>query len=176
MPDCTTCDIATMLSMLRAITGDWDSTDYDYSDKKLKTLLATAAKITLAESYTGSTSYTVSTTDVAAGDFTIDPDPTDLICSMIVTKAACLLLNAELRYMANIEGIRAVCDKAQISKTEGGKAWEILMEQGPCAAYKDLKFTLETSPLRNGSFYKAILTPFINDRFRDSDWCRNDMP
>lgn len=175
MSDCTTCDSMTMVAMLRAIIGDWDAGDYEYTDSKLKQLLATAAKISLAESYTGSTSYTVTTSNVAAGEFSISPDPSDLICSLVVTKAACLLVNAELRSMANLEGLKMVCDKASMSKVEGGKSWEILMSEGPCAAYKNLKYTLETAPMKSGEFYKAILTPFINDRFRDSGWCDNEL-
>jgi len=175
MSDCNTCDSDLMVMMLRAIIGDLDSSDYDYTNQKLKILLATASRITLSETYTGETSYSVNIPDIRVGEFTICPSPSDIICSMIVTKAACLILNAELRAAANLDGLKAVCGPASISKAEGGRSWQILMEEGPCAAYKDLKYKLETSGLTDGSYFKAILTPFINDRFRDSTWCPNDM-
>jgi hypothetical protein len=175
MSDCNSCDSDLMAMMLRAIIGDLDSSDYEYTTQKLKILLATASRIVISETYTGQTSYSVELLDIRVGEFTINPEPSDIICSMIVTKAACLILNAELRAAANLDGLKAACGPASISKTEGGRSWQILMEEGPCAAYKDLKYKTETSGLTSGSYFKAILTPFINDRFRDSKWCPNDM-
>ena len=150
-----------LILMLRAIINDYDGSQY--SDDRLTHLLYVASRIVLAE-IRDLKAYSI---DGDEAFFEIDPTPTDLLNSLIVTKAACLLTLSELKLAAQISGLSARCGPATISANESRSAWDTLIKYGPCKAYDDLKQKIEFyDPFATGSYYTAILTPFINSRFK----------
>lgn len=156
--------IDTMVLMLRALIGDLDSEDY--TDEKLQTLLGASAKLVFAENYISG--YTVI---MDGSSLDITPDITDDLIALIVLKAACMLITSELKYRANIDGIRATCSDATISATAGSRVWDILFSDGPCKSYKEMKWEIEKAPLKSGAAFKAILSPFVNANYRGRGYC-----
>lgn len=148
----------TMVLMLRAIIGDLDE-PYQYTDTKLKILIGVSAKAVLAELYLSS-SYTVT---IDGTNVDITPELTDALCSLILLKAACMLIQADMRAAAGFEGLKAVCGPVSISHGAGNGSWLVLINKGPCASYTELKKQLLREPLVTGEYFRAILSPYIRD-------------
>jgi hypothetical protein len=147
-----------MVLILRILIGDMDS--IDYTDEKIKKILWASSKLVMAEIslYKG---YAVSNVDQTTGDFTIEPDTiTDLMCSLITMKAACMINTAQLMYNSAVSGFNVSCDRAKISSSAGSGTWQILFEKGPCETYNKLKLDAQTYNARNGMFFKAVIPTF----------------
>jgi hypothetical protein len=144
-----------MILMVRAIIGDLD--EVEYTDEKILSLIFTASKIVLSD-INKSHLYTVYYDSTIIG---YTPMIDDDLISLIVLKSACLVVNAESRYMASISGIRATCSDATIATSSGDRLWSILFDKGPCQAYENLKIEMYKRPLMSGRAFKAILSPYL---------------
>lgn len=152
--------------MLRAVIGDSEDDHQEFTDQRLLELIVVAAK--LVRSGTCFLDEFEVSVDCPDGELqlSIMPEPSDLFCSLIVMKAACMLYNAELRGCAGIEGITAICGRARISNSTGSGCWQLLIENGPCAAFDELKKQLEfVGPLSKGTYFRAIISPYIKEKY-----------
>lgn len=159
-----------LVMMLRVVLDDLDDSNYTYTDEKLIKVLSVATKIVFAEiHFEDEYEFTI---NFSTPSLEICPDITDLISSLIVMKAACLIDAASMRSQTLIEGIRANCGPIQIQKSSGGKAFELLMSKGPCAAYNALKRQVEfTDRISGADYFKAILGPFISNTYFPCNTC-----
>lgn len=150
-----------MVEMVRVLIGDLDSPP-TYSDSRLETLLVVAAKYVQQE-LTFDTTYTIT---VTVPD--IDPDPSatatldDEFTNFVVLKAACLADMSTLRTKAALAGLKARCGPAVLETLQHLEGFTILIEQGPCAAYKALKKEYQYG---NTDMVRAVLSPFRGNNF-----------
>lgn len=151
-----------MILMLRVIIDDIDAESY--SDSKLLKILGASTKIVLSEVRLG-TDYTA-TIDLSTPSLDICPAITDAVCSLIVLKSACLLDQMSLKNNSILEGIRAQCGPMVMQKTSGGQMLSLLIAEGSCRAYRDLKEKIEFyDPLATGEYVRAVIGPFISNTY-----------
>lgn len=149
-----------MVTMLRVLINDLEAPE-TYTDARLKQVLVVAA-IYVQQEIDSSIVYTI---DVGTPD--ISPDPTDdprddVFINFTVLKAACMIDLGELRLQALRAGVEARCGPAWIRVANGNKAFALLLEEGPCATYEQLKMEYLVG---NANAVKAVLSPFIGNRF-----------
>jgi len=157
-------DITFLTVMLRVILNDLDDADLEFTDSKLKKILATAAKIVIAE-VDFVTTYTV-TINYDPPTFDVCPATTDLVQSMIVLKAACLIDHFSARAHAFTDGLKALCGPVSIQSSPS-RAFEVLLAEGACKAYADLKHKVEfTDPMGDATYFAAVMGPFISNTYR----------
>jgi hypothetical protein len=155
-----------LVTMLRQVIGDVGSSP-TYSDSRLEDMLVTASHMVIQEIPFTNT-YTVDISNV-----TISPDPTTEkdteFKNFAVLKAACLADQSTLRTKALQAGISAKLGGASISTSNSLKGYEVLLNQGPCAAYQEMKWEYE---LGNANAIRAILSPFVGPNY-DATSSRN---
>lgn len=97
---------------------------------------------------------------------TISPDPTETrdieFIGLWSLKAACLFDQSSIRTKAHMEGISANLGPAKLDVSNGFNGYKMLMEQGPCKMYQDLK---QQHILGDSSRIRAILSPFVGNNF-----------
>lgn len=162
---CTDTDFLTV--MLRVIIDDLETPPV-YNSEKLLKILGVSTKLVLSEvrldiDYTATIDLNLPSLDVC-------PEVSDALCSLIVLKAACLMDGAMLRSEASMDGVRASCGPVVMQKSAGGRILELLMSEGPCQAFKELKEKIEfTDRLASGEYFKAVIGPFISNTY----WCQS---
>ena len=162
----TCCDLQLLILMLRAVIGDLDETCLEYTDKRLTQLILVASKRVKAEVSNLCQNYTI-TVDCTTGQFDINPTPDEVFADLIVTKAACMLINADMRAKALFDGTSAKCGPVSISTSSGSTAWQYFKDFGPCKTYETLKEKLEfRQPIIEGHGVCAVLSPFISNNYR----------
>jgi hypothetical protein len=133
-----------------------------YSDDRLIQLITIAAQyvkgeINLEQSY-----------QIDVVKQTISPDPTSLqikdsdFVGFIALKSACMLDQSALRTRAAMEGIRAALGPAQLNVAGSLTGYQILLNQGPCATYQELRSQYEFG---NCNAIRAMLSPFVGNKF-----------
>jgi hypothetical protein len=154
---------ANMITVLRVLINDTESPQ-TYSDVRLEKMLVAAALYVDME-IDFNRDYTI---DVGSPDISPDPmasgatDDDAVFANFIMLKAACIADLSSLRTRALQEGIKARCGPAVLEVMGHSKAFMALIENGPCAAYKALKWEHE---LGNAQACKAILSPFTGNNF-----------
>ena len=147
--------------MLRHLINDID-TPYDYDDARLEQTIAVGARLVNME-IDFATTYTV---DISTPDIT--PDPTGVsrdgaeFLNFAVLKAACMLDISTFRVEAARAGIEAKCGPAVLKTMDRIAGFRELLNNGPCAAYAQLKKEFEFGNL---AICRAILSPFVNNNF-----------
>jgi hypothetical protein len=138
-----------------------------YSDDRLLQL------ITIAAQYVKSEINLSLTYDIDIINQTISPDPThpdpgnptykdaDYV-GFIALKSACLLDQSTFRTKALMEGIRASLGPANIQVAGNIRAYQILMEEGPCLTYQELRKQYEFG---NANAIRAMMSPFVGNKF-----------
>ena len=152
-----------LVTMLRNVIFDVDSTNYTYTDNRLKEMLVVSAQLVTQEiAFDTDYTVTISTTGIS-------PDPTDstdanskAFENFIVLKAACLADQSTLRTKALAAGVSIKLGPAAISTSNNLKGFETLLTQGPCSAYSELKWEYE---MGNAKAIRAILSPFVGNTF-----------
>ena len=150
-----------MVVMLRVLISD-NGDNCQYTDSRLQQLLVVAAQLVKQE-IDFTTTYTVS-----IGDFTISPDPTlsaskdDAFTNFVVIKAACLTDWSTFRTKALVAGVKARCGPAVLETLQHLDGFKELLSKGPCATYESMK---KQWLFGNATFCKAILTPFVGNKF-----------
>jgi hypothetical protein len=149
-----------LIKMLRYTIGDYSS-DKKYSDDELNSLLALAAGQVLQDIDTNNINY-----DVNPISSEMTPDPIEIgdtsMSNFVVLKAACISDEWEARYKAISEGILASCQKATMS-TKSNKAIKLLLEEGPCYVYENLKMEYY---IGNVGVISTIFSPFVSNEFQ----------
>jgi hypothetical protein len=99
---------------------------------------------------------------------TISPDPSLLevkdseFIGFVALKSACILDQSALRTKAAMEGIRAALGPAQLSVAGSLAGYQMLLNQGPCATYQELRIQYEFG---NANGVRAMLSPFVGNKF-----------
>ena len=149
------------IPMLRVLINDLGETP-DYSESRLEELLLVAASYVSRE-IGFANDYTVSITSC-----TISPDPTDKsgdgldFMNFIVLKAACIVDQSTLRTKAALAGLKAQFGPARLDTLQHLDGFKILMEQGPCATYEQLKMEYMFG---NDHYVKGVFSPFVSNNF-----------
>ena len=149
-----------LVTMLRNVIFDVDSTDYTYTDARLKEMLVVSAQLVTQEIKLDN-HYTITISSTG-----ISPDPTSVsdtaAQNFFVLKAACLADQSSLRTKALSAGVSARLGPAAITTNPSVRGFDLLMKEGPCAAYEDLKWEYE---LGDAKAIRAILSPFVGNTF-----------
>ena len=148
-----------MTQMLRILIFDIESTP-TYSDARLEEMIVTASHLVIQD-INFSTDYTVS---IMSQSITPDPttsDDTEFV-NFVVLKAACIADQSTLRSKVNSAGVSVKLGPASISNGTNLRGHEVLLNQGPCAAYDEMKWEYE---LGNANAIRAILSPFVGNNF-----------
>ena len=148
-----------MTQMLRILIFDIESTP-TYSDARLEEMIVTAAHLVIQD-INFSTDYTVS---IMSQSITPDPttsDDTEFV-NFVVLKVACIADQSTLRSKVNSAGVSVKLGPASISTGTNLRGHEVLLNQGPCAAYDEMKWEYE---LGNANAIRAILSPFVGNNF-----------
>jgi hypothetical protein len=149
---------ASLLTVLRYTIGDFGS-DLKYTDSELNSLLALAAL------YVNQEMDFENTYIIGIEPASINPDPVvegDIdFANFVVLRAACLSDEWLTRERAIIEGITAVCDSMRMS-IRSSNALEILIENGPCETYQQLKQEYQRGIYAN---VRAVLSPFTSNTY-----------
>lgn len=158
---CDTVWKATLVPLLRVIIGDFTDPP-TYSDDRLCQLLGAAAFF-VAGDLCDCPNLTF-TYDVVTGVASPDPLSNAVIANLIVLRAACILDQGLTRSRSISEGFKAVCGPASLQVLSASSTFSSLFENGPCAAYLDLK---EACCFRNliqsAEFCKFVLGPFVSE-------------
>jgi hypothetical protein len=152
----------TTVQMLRVLIFDLETTP-TYSDSRLEEMIIASAHLVLQD-IDFSTNYTI---DILSQSITPDPtvgNDTEFI-NFIVLKAACLADQSSLRTKVNSAGVSVRLGPSAISTSNNVKGFEVLLNQGPCAAYQEMKWEYE---LGNANAIRAVLSPFIGNTFDPS--------
>lgn len=152
-----------MTQMLRVLIFDLESTP-TYSDARLEEMIVAASHLVIQD-INFSTNYTIS---IMSQTITPDPtvaDDTEFI-NFVILKAACIADQSTLRSKVNSAGVSVKLGPASISTATNLRGHEILLSQGPCAAYQEMKWEYE---LGNANAIRAVLSPFIGNNFDPRD-------
>ena len=152
-----------LVTMLRNVIFDVDSTNYTYTDNRLKEMLVVSSHL-VTQDIAFDTTYTITISTTG-----ISPDPTDstdansiAFQNFVVLKAACLADQSTLRTKALAAGVTAKLGPASIRTNSNLRGFEILFNEGPCSAYSSLKWEYE---MGDSKAIRAILSPFVGNTF-----------
>jgi hypothetical protein len=149
-----------LVPMLRNIIGDYNPSDYTYTDVRLQELLVVAAQLVIVDVPNLATTYSVDITQLS-----ISPDPTspryDAFINFMVLKAACMTDEGLYRSKALASGIKAKCGPAVIETMGHIAGFKDLITFGPCKAYATLKYEF----IFGNPNMKAVLGPFVSNTY-----------
>ena len=149
-----------LVTILRNVIFDVDSTNYTYSDDRLKEMLVVSAQLVNSEIKLDN-DYTISISTTG-----ISPDPTAVndfdAQNFFVLKAACLADQSSLRTKALSAGNTVKLGPGAISSGPNVNGYKLLIEVGPCNTYESSKWEYE---LGNVKAIRAILSPFTGNNF-----------
>lgn len=152
---------STAVTMVRVLIDDLTS-PYSYSDARIQQLLVVAAQ------YVQQEIDLVNTYTITIDTPTIVPDPTvtatldNEFTNFIVLKAACLVDQGKLRTGVSTSGLEARLGPAILKTANRIYGFQTLIQEGPCAAYQELKKTYGFS---RSNLCEAILSPFISSDY-----------
>ncbi len=148
-----------LIQILRTHIGDWDN---EWSDSRLLDILKAAAYQVSSEV----TCIDVPEINLCTGDFNTNPFLYPSYVNLWILKSACIIDQGQLRVKAIQEGLKAVCGPASLDIRTGGRSYQILFSEGPCAAYKDMLENLcFRSPLQTASFCSQIVGTFVSQYY-----------
>jgi len=152
-----------MIPILRSLIDDVSKTEY--TDERLKELLAIAAYQVIPE-IKFSTTYSVTIVPPL-----VSPDPTassdgNILTNFVTLKAACIIDRAPLRKRTLMSGLEAKCGPAVMKTLQHVSGFRELLKLGYCGVYDT---TREQYLLGNVNFCKAVLSPFISSEFCPED-------
>ena len=160
----------TMVTMVRVLINDLDSSNYTYTDERIEQIIVVAAQL-VQQQLDFDVDYTI---NIDTPD--ISPDPTvtatkdDAFTNFSVLKAACIADQGTFRTKALSEGIKAVCGPVALTVAGNLKGFQTLLDKGPCAAYEELK----NDYVFGQPHIKAIFSPFVSNNFRPTGVFGND--
>ena len=145
--------------IVRYLINDIDSTNYAYSNGRVKQTIVVAAQLVLNEiDFDKTYSVTVSTSGIS-------PDPTaatkdDAFINLVSLKSACLIATSELR-TKSLDAVRVSDGSSSIDTGGVLKGFESL-SKSMCARYEDAKIQYKAG---NSVAGQAILTPYESPNF-----------
>ena len=158
----------TGLIMLRTMLNDAGCGGTNtYSTQRLEDLLITSAYF-LPMDINFNTTYII---DVSA--HSISPDPVEQtdgpeFISFMVLKAACLLDEGAFRNAALLQGVTARLGPASIQTGAYGAQLAVLLQQGPCKSFEELKKSYNFS-YEGKKIIRAVMSPFVSNAFNPTN-------
>ncbi len=151
-----------MIMMTRVLINDLDDENYSYNDTRLIEILVVSAKY-VQQDIDLQNDYTINVRQQK-----IEPDPSDdnQFTTLVSLKAACLLDQGKYRTQSLIEGIKAVAGPASLAVAGNSKAFQVILEKGPCATYTELK---DQNNFGDFQGIHAILSPFNGNIWSPDD-------
>lgn len=149
-----------VVTFIRSIIGDLSTTP-QYSDERLLELAQVAAYY-VATDLACCTSVTKPDIDVCVA-LASNPLEHPSFTNLMVLKTACLIDQASLRFKAAAEGVRATAGPATLQIMSSSSSYNLLFQQGPCAAYADLKENLcFRCPVQAGRGCGQVLGAYVS--------------
>lgn len=147
--------------LIRSLINDFDETPM-FSDERICQLAMVAAQHLVLE-IEFNNKYTI---DILNQDILPDPtsqDSRDInFVGLWGLKSACLLDQSSVRTKAHLEGISTSLGPAKLNVSNGFNGYKMLIEQGPCKMYQELK---QQHILGDSSRIRAVLSPFVGNNF-----------
>lgn len=147
---------ADLITLLRVYIQDTDSSTWN--DTQLSQFLVLAAiEVSNELSVWGVPDFVI---DITALTITPDPaDSEDIISTLIVLKAACILTNSEIKKQTARAGYRIVDDKSTIDTTKVG---ENLVEvaNNTCSMYDQAAAAFRRGAVEGGNNNQAVVPPY----------------
>ena len=144
-----------MVSLLRYVINDTDTLTQEYSDTRLKSLIVTAAQLTLGV-VDFPRDYTIDIANIA-----ISPDPTTSkdngFVNLVILKAACLLATGDYRSATN-KGV-VIRDGPSTIDARGMLASKKDIMESACKKYDEAELEFR---LGNSNAGEAIIGPHRN--------------
>ena len=154
----------TLVERLRYIIYDLDSSNYAWTDVQLEKFLAISAinvinDLSKWSSVIGGT-YVINTDVTGAAMITPDPvtSGSNIFGNLIVTKAACIIANSELRKIGKTGGWKIIDDKSTIDGTKAVDTAKNIAKDY-CSAYEA---AIKEFKLGNLPAGQAILSPYAS--------------
>lgn len=153
--------------IVRTLINDLD-TPYEFSDNRVQQIISVAAKyvqfdVNLDHLY-----------NVDVVNIDINPDPTDdndeIFISLVCLKAACIIDQGTFRTKAALEGIRTSLGSASLNIGGSMEGYKSIIQHGACGLYEELTAHWD---VKNASAVKAVLSPFVGNRFDPRAISRN---
>ena len=145
--------------IVRYLVNDIDSSDYAYTNGRIKQTIVVAAQLVLNEiDFDKTYSVTVSTSGIT-------PDPTaatkdDAFINLVSLKSACLIASSELR-TKSLDAVRVSDGSSSIDAGGVLRGFEAL-SKSMCQRYEDAKIQYKAG---NSVAGKAVLTPYESPNF-----------
>lgn len=154
-----------VIAMFRAFANDMVA-PYTYSDARITQLINAAAFIVSTELEACTAVTTPSVNFCTYDTCSILPNYPSFT-SLVVLKAMCMLDQSMVRDRYGWEGIKAACGPAALSVVSSpGSTLNMLMEYGPCVAYKQLKEDLcFRAPMQAAAYCYQIVGPFTSENW-----------
>lgn len=156
-----------LTTVVRVLINDLNQ-PYEFSDDRMLQIIVVAAKYVQFDVNLDHL-YQIDVVNPA-----ITPDPTadndDIFLSLVGLKAACIFDQGTFRTKAALEGIRTQLGPASISIGGTTSGWQAIIDHGACALYDELTSHWD---VRNASAIRAILSPFVGNKF-DPSFIRRD--
>lgn len=156
------------ISMFRVFSGDLDA-EPTWSDSRILQILVASAYSVITEM---SVCIDTPTFNLCTGEFGSDPFSFPGFANLWMYRAVCLVDQGVARSKAINEGVKAVCGPASLQVLEGSKSYQLLISQGACAAFKDLKDDLcFKNPLISAAYCKQIVGVFTSPNYNSEGHC-----
>ncbi len=156
------------ITMFRVFSGDLES-EPTWSDSRIIQILVASAYSVISEM---STCIEVPTLNLCTGEFSADPFTYSGFVNLWILRAVCLVDQGLTRSRAITEGVKAVCGPASLQVLEGGKTYQMLLSDGACSAFKDLKEDLcFRNPVISANYCKQIVSVFTSPNFNSEGRC-----
>jgi hypothetical protein len=145
--------------IVRYLVNDVNSSDYTYTNGRIKQTIVVAAQLVLNEiDFDKTYTVTVSTSGIT-------PDPTaatkdDAFINLVSLKSACLIASSELR-TKSLDAVRVSDGSSSIDAGGVLRGFEAL-SKSMCQRYEDAKIQYKAG---NSVAGKAVLTPYESPNF-----------
>ena len=148
-----------MPTIVRYLINDLDTTNYAYSNGRVRQTIVVAAHLVLSEiDFDKTYTVTISTSGIS-------PDPTaatkdDAFINLVSLKSACLIASSELR-TKGLDAIRVSDGSSSIDAGGILRGFELLSKD-LCQRYEDAKIQYKAG---NSGAGQAILSPYESPNF-----------
>lgn len=156
------------IMMFRVFSGDLDA-EPTWSDSRILQILVASAYSVISEM---SICIEVPTFNLCTGEFSDDPFSYASFVNLWMYRAVCLVDQGVARTKALSEGLKAVCGPATLQVLEGSKSYQLLINEGACSAFNDLKEDLcFRNPIMSANYCKQIVGVFTSPNYNSEGYC-----
>ena len=159
-----------LISMLRVMIGDLSDPPM-FTDERLAQVIKASAYFTATE--LSCCSSVNKPTLSLCGDFVEDPLIYPEFVNLMILKAACIVDQGHARQQAIMSGVSAKCGPASLQISSSNN-FQVLLKEGPCAAYSALKEDLcWRCPLQSASYCAMVVGSFASGISNCTNVCKD---